>query len=127
MLENSSTDSGWFHAVASRGSICLVKGRISFYKETGEGSQNRNAQTFFYLGSNREKFERVFLQFGLVGQMKSLAIPVEAAAAVTPDETEATKEPLVGEGRMATSSTGGSVYVGDTEGMDPEGDPNLPE
>lgn len=66
MVQNASTDTGWFHAVARVSTVCLTRGRINFDREDGRGSQNRYGQVFFYLGSDPDCFASVFTQYGLV-------------------------------------------------------------
>lgn len=70
VVQNASTDTGWFHSLAKEGAICLTRGRISFDREDGRGSQNRYGQVFFYLGKNQKRFEEVFARFGLVGRLR---------------------------------------------------------
>lgn len=70
VVQNASTDTGWFHSLAKEGAICLTRGRISFDREDGRGSQNRYGQVFFYLGKSQKRFEEVFSRFGLVGRLR---------------------------------------------------------
>jgi phage N-6-adenine-methyltransferase len=72
MVQNSGTDTGWFHRVASRASICLVEGRINFDRESGGSARNRYAQVFFYLGDEdgHERFVERFAEHGLVGRLR---------------------------------------------------------
>jgi phage N-6-adenine-methyltransferase len=70
LVQNASTDTGWFHALAREAHICLTRGRINFDREDGRGSQNRYGQAFFYLGDDHKSFEEVFTQFGLVGRLR---------------------------------------------------------
>ncbi len=71
MVQNSGTDTAWFHRMAAAAHICLVKGRINFDRADGESAANRYAQVFFYLGPKPKLFERVFGRFGLVGRLRS--------------------------------------------------------
>lgn len=68
-LMNASTDTGWFHELASHGLVCLTRGRISFLGPDGRPVEgNRVGQAFFYLGEDRGRFAEVFGQFGIVTQ-----------------------------------------------------------
>lgn len=81
MLQNSSTDTKWFHRLASLGTVCFPEGRINF--DTPDGDQpdnNRYAQVFFYFGSHPDRFEREFSEFGLVGTLRRRADPAAAEA-----------------------------------------------
>lgn len=70
VVQNASTDTGWFHALAKLGAICLTRGRINFDREDGRSSQNRYGQAFFYFGKDEQRFEDVFSKFGLVGRLR---------------------------------------------------------
>jgi len=70
LVQNASTDTGWFHDLAGACScLCLTKGRINFLREDGASSQNRYGQAFFYFGPNAKAFRGVFQHFGLVGKL----------------------------------------------------------
>lgn len=67
LLTNNNTDTNWFHDAAKRAiAICFTKGRINFYKANGDITNPTNGQTFFYFGSNKEKFVSIFGEFGLI-------------------------------------------------------------
>lgn len=67
LLTNDNTDTAWFHRAANRASaICLLRGRINFYKEDGPPTSPTNGQTFFYFGNETAKFRKVFGAFGLI-------------------------------------------------------------
>lgn len=70
MIQNASTDTGWFHALAAESTLCLTRGRINFDREDGKGSQNRYGQVLFYFGGDALRFEQVFSRFGLVGRLR---------------------------------------------------------
>jgi phage N-6-adenine-methyltransferase len=71
MVQNASTDTSWFHALARRSTICLTRGRINFNREDGGSSANRYGQVFFYFGKHERRFEKVFGAFGLVGKLRT--------------------------------------------------------
>jgi len=65
LLTNNSTDTKWWHNVASRSdAACFTLGRISFYRDK-EYNAPTNGQVFLYFGKNREKFSAVFSEIGL--------------------------------------------------------------
>jgi phage N-6-adenine-methyltransferase len=68
VLMNSSTDTNWFHRLATLCSaICFTKGRISFIDGGGKKSSgNTKGQVFFYIGRDIEKFRAVFSNYGLI-------------------------------------------------------------
>jgi len=70
MVQNASTDTGWFHELAKRSTVCVTRGRINFDRECGGSAANRYGQVFFYFGRNRERFREVFSAFGLVGDLR---------------------------------------------------------
>lgn len=73
-LQNSATDTKWFHALAREAAcVCFVLGRINFIRPDGESEANRSAQTFFYFGDEVETFRKVFAELGLVGRLDSVA------------------------------------------------------
>jgi phage N-6-adenine-methyltransferase len=69
MVQNSGTDTAWFHKLANAAArLCFVEGRINFLRDDGESAANRYAQTFFYFGNDPGRFAEVFDEFGLVVQ-----------------------------------------------------------
>ena len=70
MVQNASTDTSWFHELATRSTVCLTRGRINFDREDGGSGANRYGQAFFYFGPNIERFREVFGAFGLVGELR---------------------------------------------------------
>lgn len=70
VVQNASTDTGWFHELASRCHLCLTRGRINFDRSDGASSQNRYGQVFFYYGDHPERFYEHFRAFGLVGKLE---------------------------------------------------------
>lgn len=68
VLMNSSTDTNWFHRMATISSaICFTKGRIAFISTDGKKSSgNTKGQVFFYIGRDVEKFRKVFCIYGLI-------------------------------------------------------------
>lgn len=74
VLQNASTGTKWFHELASRSTTCLHLGRVGFIAPDGSVlSNNRYEQAFFYFGPRRERFAKVFSQFGLVGELRRAA------------------------------------------------------
>ena len=72
LLTNDSTDTNWWHrAAVVASSICIHRGRISFWTAAGKWNSSPHGQTFFYFGSNPAAFDEVFSQFGLI--MKTAA------------------------------------------------------
>lgn len=66
-LVNNATDTSWFQALLGRFAACFPEGRISFVNAQGvEMGQNRQGQAFFYAGPARQRFHKVFGQFGKV-------------------------------------------------------------
>lgn len=66
VLTNDNTDTSWYHKLVKISSaICLLSGRIKFYNAS-EISAPTNGQTFFYLGSNLDNFNREFKKIGLI-------------------------------------------------------------
>jgi ParB family chromosome partitioning protein len=67
LLTNSSTDTAWFHAAArASDAICFTKGRIRFWKPSGDLGQPLQGQAFFYFGRDRAQFNSAFAQHGFV-------------------------------------------------------------
>ena len=68
VLMNSSTDTNWFHRMATICSaLCFTKGRISFIADDGKKSSgNTKGQVFFYIGRDIERFRSVFSVYGLI-------------------------------------------------------------
>ena len=69
MVQNASTDTGWFHDLAAKCWICLTRGRINFDREDGESAANRYGQAFFYLGPEPKRFVSIFKGLGLTGRL----------------------------------------------------------
>lgn len=69
MVQNASTDTGWFHRLASKCHMCLTRRRINFDRADGGSGANRYGQVFFYYGPDPERFYEVFGRFGLVGKL----------------------------------------------------------
>jgi hypothetical protein len=65
VLTNSSTETGWYQTLLkSCSAICLPSERIAFELQGRAVEDNRNAQTFFYLGDKLQAFHREFSKFG---------------------------------------------------------------
>ncbi len=72
LLTNDSTDTTWWHrAAALASSICINRGRISFWTAAGEWDSSPKGQHFFYFGSRGAAFSKIFGKFGLI--MKTAA------------------------------------------------------
>lgn len=66
ILLNASTDTRWFHDLASRFPVCFTLGRIAFLRRDGKPiAGNRIGQAFFYAGRSTA-FAKVFGQLGVV-------------------------------------------------------------
>ncbi len=67
VLTNSSTETGWYQSlIDSCSAVCLPDERIAFELQGRAVDDNRNAQTFFYLGDRVQAFEREFSKFGKI-------------------------------------------------------------
>ena len=67
VLVNNATETKHFQSLLSRYPCCFPKRRISFYHpELGKAENNRQAQAFFYLGDNNQRFIEVFGRVGTV-------------------------------------------------------------
>jgi hypothetical protein len=67
VLTNSSTETGWYqNLLESCSAICLPDERIAFELVGRPVDDNRNAQTFFYLGDQLQAFYREFHPFGKI-------------------------------------------------------------
>jgi len=75
VLTNNSTDTAWFAALAAHATaVCFPKGRLRFYKPTGEmGRTPPQGQMFTYLGRNTDRFHGAFQSLGFVGHPPRLA------------------------------------------------------
>lgn len=67
LLTNNNTDTNFFHDAAKKASmLCFTKGRINFLKPDGSYSSPTNGQVFYYFGDNKDKFAKIFSQFGII-------------------------------------------------------------
>lgn len=68
LLTNNCTDTDWWHtAIGQAGIVCLTRGRINFQAPGGKkGLATRQGQTFFYFGSQPDKFRAEFSAIGVV-------------------------------------------------------------
>ena len=67
ILTNNNTDTNWWHKLyLNSNAMCFTKGRISFYKETGEYSSPTNGQCFTYFGVSTSDFRSEFRKHGAV-------------------------------------------------------------
>jgi phage N-6-adenine-methyltransferase len=67
LLTHNYTDTTWFHrAEASADLLCFTRGRIRFVDLDGSLCAPTQGQTFFYFGSEGEKFRDIFSSFGFV-------------------------------------------------------------
>lgn len=70
VLTHNYTDTAWFQKLAqSAAAICFTRGRIRFVSPDGELASPTQGQAFFYLGSEKEKFSRVFSEIGFVAEV----------------------------------------------------------
>jgi phage N-6-adenine-methyltransferase len=66
VLVNNSTDTGWFHVLLEAAPVvCFTRGRLKFWNGTDRLAA-RQGQALFYLGSDPDKFAKVFGAFGAV-------------------------------------------------------------
>lgn len=66
ILLNASTDTAWWHDLASRYDACFTRGRMAFLRPDGAAAEgNRVGQVYFAAGCGRE-FHTVFASIGLV-------------------------------------------------------------
>jgi len=72
LLMNASVSTIAFHEAAAYAlRTCLPKGRIGFWRPTGEiRNQNRYDQVFFWFGYHTGNFEKAFSDFGLIGNLR---------------------------------------------------------
>jgi phage N-6-adenine-methyltransferase len=67
LLTHNYTDTTWFHhAEASAALLCFTRGRVRFIDIDGSLCSPTQGQTFFYFGSDAEKFRDIFSRFGFV-------------------------------------------------------------
>lgn len=87
VVTHNCTDSGWFHTLASEAAaICLVKGRIKFWRPGIEKHAPSRGQVICYFGTDATKFCQVLTTFGLVWRRTkndSLSIGVGKGSKVT--------------------------------------------
>jgi hypothetical protein len=68
VLSNNATETRWFQRLARMASaVCFHRGRIRYLDPTGKPANTPlQGQAFLYFGPNRDDFERVFGEFGVV-------------------------------------------------------------
>lgn len=67
LLVKAAVGYAWFENLWDRWSVCFARERLSFVKADGnDDGQSKQGSAFFYLGSNRERFQLVFQQFGRI-------------------------------------------------------------
>jgi phage N-6-adenine-methyltransferase len=65
MLTHSYTDNAWFQAALKvTDAICFKRRRVKFYELEGDEANPTQGQTFFYFGSEADKFVRTFGRIG---------------------------------------------------------------
>jgi ParB family transcriptional regulator, chromosome partitioning protein len=75
ILTHNCTDSRWFHDLASSSAaICLVKGRVKFWRPCLTKSTPARGQALCYFGDRADKFAKVFSTVGTV------CVPLRLAA-----------------------------------------------
>ncbi len=67
-LVNNATETNWFQSLSNfTAAVCFVNKRIRYLDSNGKPANSPlQGQVICYLGKNREKFERIFSQFGKV-------------------------------------------------------------
>lgn len=66
VLVNNYTDTGWFHLLARAATAaCYTRGRIRFVSPRGEADSPIQGNTFFYFGSEAERFLAEFSDCGI--------------------------------------------------------------
>lgn len=67
LLTNNATDTGWWHEAAGAATaICFHRGRIQFYRDGEEGKAPTHGQTIMYFGTERDRFIKEFITFGMI-------------------------------------------------------------
>jgi ParB family chromosome partitioning protein len=67
VLTNNATETGWWQRLASCASaVCLPAGRVKFWAPGKATAAPLQGQSLIYFGSNVDKFERAFCDFGIV-------------------------------------------------------------
>jgi len=71
VLTNNSSDTGWFHKLLNAADVvCFTKGRVGFENIQGDKMATRQGQTFFYKGSEINRFEEEFKKYGAILEVK---------------------------------------------------------
>lgn len=67
MLTNNATDTQWFHKLVKQcAALAFTSGRVGFVDADGKPTAPTNGQTFFYFGSEAQRFTEVFHDRGFV-------------------------------------------------------------
>lgn len=67
LLTHNYTDTAWFHHAESiAAAICFTRGRVKFVDADGEECAPTQGQSFFYYGTEPEKFNEHFLGYGFI-------------------------------------------------------------
>lgn len=68
ILTHNSSDTSWFHALINTTFpiLCFTRGRIAFESIKGKFASPTQGSTFFYFGDSKERFRKVFSQFGFI-------------------------------------------------------------
>jgi hypothetical protein len=67
LLTNDQTDTDWWQGCAVNAQIiCMPDGRLSFYTPNKDKTCPTNGQTFFYYGTEADKFKEEFKDLGLL-------------------------------------------------------------
>ena len=65
VLVNNATETAWFHTLISCASaVVFPKGRIKYYMPDRKTGSPLQGQAFVYVGAGKEKFAKIFGQFG---------------------------------------------------------------
>lgn len=66
-LVNNKTETKWFHELLYRANVmCIIKGRLKFWKADGARGSGRSGQVVFNFGGSPDRFYNVFGRLGKV-------------------------------------------------------------
>jgi len=72
VLTHNYTDTAWFHTLAkASAAICFTRGRIAFESPDGRKASPTQGQAFFYFGESKQLFVKVFVDIGVVVEVRS--------------------------------------------------------
>jgi hypothetical protein len=83
VLVNNATETRWFGELFAKSSaLCLLRGRVKFWRPDKDSKAPLQGQAVLYLGRNVEAFRAAFGQFGRV------TVPTESDELLTPIDTQ---------------------------------------